>query len=68
MKIEMLIKIPGTRNGIRWPDAGTVIDLPGGEANDLITQGCASKAGALTKAAPTPKVENTAAPKPEKRG
>lgn len=41
MKVEMKIKIAGSRNGVRWPEAGTVVDLPDGEAADLCSQGVA---------------------------
>lgn len=34
----MKFQIAGTRNSQRWPVAGTVIDLPEGEALDLISQ------------------------------
>ena len=36
MRIKMLTQLTGTRNGVRWPIAGTEIDLPTGEANDLV--------------------------------
>jgi hypothetical protein len=41
MRIKMLTRIEGTRNSVRWPEAGTVIDLPDGEAADLVTSGLA---------------------------
>lgn len=62
MKVEMKIKIAGSRNGVRWPEAGTVLDLPEGEAVDLISQGVA-----VVVASP-PKPEKAVAKKPEKRG
>lgn len=37
----MKFRIEGTRNGVRWPDAGGVVDLPDGEAADLCSQGFA---------------------------
>lgn len=37
----MKIRIAGSRNGVRWPEAGTVVDLPEGEAADLCSQGVA---------------------------
>lgn len=58
----MKIHISGTRNGARWPAAGGVVDLPEGEASDLISQGFAE----AVKAAPA-KVEKAVAPKPETR-
>lgn len=62
MKVEMKIKIAGSRNGVRWPEAGTVLDLPEGEAVDLISQGVA------VAVASAPKPEKAVAKKPEKRG
>lgn len=41
MKIEMKTRIEGTRNGVRWPEAGGVVDLPDGEAADLCAAGLA---------------------------
>ena len=41
MKVKMNIRIEGTRNGVRWPEVGTVVDLPDGEAADLVSQGLA---------------------------
>ncbi|WP_332645114.1 hypothetical protein [Aeromicrobium sp.] len=60
MKVEMKIKIAGSRNGVRWPEAGTVLDLPEGEAVDLISQGVAVPVAEV-------KPEKAAAKKPEKR-
>lgn len=37
----MKFQIQGTRNGLRWPEAGGVIDLPESEAVDLLSQGYA---------------------------
>jgi hypothetical protein len=42
VKIKMLARIEGTRNGVRWPEAGSVIDLPKGEAADLCSIGLAA--------------------------
>jgi len=42
MKVEMKIKIAGSRNGVRWPEAGSVVDLPDGEAADLCAAGLAA--------------------------
>lgn len=64
MKIKMLTRIEGTRNSIRWPEAGTVIDLPDGEAADL----CASGLAEPVAVAPTEKAEKRpAAKRAEKR-
>lgn len=63
MKIQMLTRIEGTRNGVRWPEAGSTVDLPEGEARDLVTTGVA-------KVVDEPKVarpEKAVAPKPATR-
>lgn len=44
MKIKMLTRIAGSRNGVRWPDAGGAVDLPDGEARDLVAAGLAEPA------------------------
>lgn len=69
MKVEMKIQITGTRNGLRWPAVGGVVDLPDGEASDLVAQGFAEKveAPAAKKAAAKPEPEKATAPKPETR-
>lgn len=60
MKIQMKTKIAGSRNGVRWPVAGSVVDLPDGEAADLCAAGLAEPvAGEPEKATPR---------KAEKRG
>lgn len=61
MKVQMKLKIQGSRNGIRWPEAGGVVDLPDNEGADL----CA--AGIAEPVAEPAKVEKAVAKKPEKR-
>lgn len=41
MKIRMKTHISGTRNGVRWPEAGAEVTLPDNEAADLCAQGLA---------------------------
>lgn len=57
----MKTKIAGSRNGVRWPEAGGVVDLPDGEAADLCAAGLAEPVAAPVKAA------KATAPKPETR-
>lgn len=52
MKVRMKLHLTGTRNGLRWPEAGETKTLPEGEALDLIRAGLAEAV-----AEPTPKVE-----------
>lgn len=60
MKVRMRDQLQGTRNGIRWPAPGEVVDLPEGEAVDLCAQNVAEPVAEA-------KVEKAVAPKPEKR-
>lgn len=41
MKVKMRDQLQGTRNGVRWPAPGEVVDLPDGEAADLCAQNVA---------------------------
>jgi hypothetical protein len=43
VKVRMKFQITGTRNGLRWPEAGGVVDLPASEANDLLGLGYADR-------------------------
>jgi hypothetical protein len=56
VKIRMKTRIEGTRNNVRWPEAGGVVDLPDGEARDLCAIGLAE-----------PVVEDRAEKRPAKR-
>lgn len=44
MKVRMLMKITGTRNGVELPDIGGTLDVPDDEAESLIRSGYAEKA------------------------
>jgi len=55
MKVQMITQISGTRNGADWPAVGGVVDLPEGEAKDIIQAGLAR----------VPVVETATARKPE---
>lgn len=39
MKVRMKHKISGTRNGVEWPNAGVVVNVPDDEAENLIKHG-----------------------------
>jgi hypothetical protein len=39
----MKFKIEGTRNNVRWPEAGGIVDLPEREVNDLVAIGYADR-------------------------
>lgn len=40
-KVEMIVRISGSRNGESWPEPGEVLDVPAEEAADLIGNGFA---------------------------
>lgn len=75
MKITMRVSIAGTRNGVEWPPVGGDVDLPDGEAQDLIAGGLAVAADPKAKKAAPAAVEtasieapeNAAKPKPRAR-
>ena len=41
MRIQMVVRISGSRNGVDWPQVGGVFDVPEVEAHDLISAGIA---------------------------
>jgi hypothetical protein len=43
MKVTMLASISGLRDGVPWPARGGQIELPAGEAEELIAGGLAKK-------------------------
>lgn len=57
----MKTRIEGTRNAVRWPEAGGVVDLPDSEALDLVAAGLAEPVAEPVKA------ERAVAKKAEKR-
>ena len=44
MIVKLLVGITGTRNGQTWPPRGGTIDLPDGEAQQMIAAGMAEDA------------------------
>ena len=68
MKVRMKTKIAGSRNGVRWPDAGEEKDLPENEALDLIAAGLAEPVKMEAETRPAPAAETRATKKPAKRG
>lgn len=60
----MKFRIEGTRNGVRWPEAGGVVDLPESEVNDLVAIGYADH----VEEPETRKPQKATARKAEKRG
>ena len=62
MKVVMRDQVLGTRNGVRWPKPGEVVDLPEQEAIDLCSQNVAEPVAEVAKP------EKATARKAEKRG
>lgn len=50
MKVTLLASFSGSRNGVDWPAAGSVVDLPDSEAADLIRNGQAVEVVSSPKA------------------
>lgn len=63
MKVQMVHKISGTRDGVDWPAVGGVLVVGAVEGAELIANGFAVEA----KSAPAPAVEKAVAPKAETR-
>jgi len=65
-KVEMVVLISGTRDGVDWPAVGGLIDVPAQEAAELVANGFARPPeGKSVKAEPE---TATARRKPESRG
>ncbi|MFD5874015.1 hypothetical protein [Streptomyces sp. NPDC060322] len=62
MRIRMLVAMPGTRDGQRWPDRGQEGDLPTAAAAHLISAGVAEEATA------EPVAEEAPEDKPARKG
>ncbi|WP_426404222.1 hypothetical protein ACN9M0_24795 [Streptomyces sp. R-07] len=45
MRVQMRVKVSGTRDGVEWPDRGGVVDLPEEEAAQLVHARLAEPAG-----------------------
>ena len=64
VEVRMQVQISGTRNGVDWPARGGTLDVPEGEAKDLIANGMAVAAGAPEeKAVVTAQTEKAVVPK-----
>lgn len=65
MKVRMNVSITGTRNGVDWPKAGGVIDIPANEAVDMLNAGLAvavKDAPVVESATVEPVAERTTVP------
>lgn len=57
MRVKLIFRIEGTRDGEPWPSIGGIIDVPNDEAMNLISHGYAIPA-------PTPQVQERATAEP----
>jgi hypothetical protein len=57
MRIQLIIRVDGMRNGQPWPAPGGIIDLPNSEAINMISHGYAIPA-------PVPQVQERATAEP----
>ena len=62
MKVRMLVRISGTRNGAKWPDPGETLDVSAGEAEDL------ERIGAGVRVSESREVESAMLDNKPKRG
>lgn len=69
MKIRMKITVTGTRNGVDWPNKGTILDLPDDEARHYVEAGMAEPVADFRDAetAVVPKAEERAEKKPTEK-
>lgn len=58
MRVVMVAKISGTRNGVDWPEPGESIELDADEAVQLLGAGLAKPAGDVETAAVVADVES----------
>lgn len=65
-KVEMAVRISGTRDGVNWPDIGGLLEVSSAEAAELIANGFARvPEGKSVKVEPE---KAAARRKPETRG
>lgn len=48
MKVILNVSLSGTRNGVDWPARGSMVDMPAGEAVDMLNAGLAIPAAEPT--------------------
>lgn len=57
MKVQIIARVSGLRNGVDWPAPGEFLTLPDGEAKDLIGAGIARAHMAAPETATARKAE-----------
>ena len=65
--VRMLVSVSGTRDGVEWPPAGSVVVLPAAEAGDMILSGLAVVVDGWRESATAQPSETAAAPPARKR-
>lgn len=65
MRIRMKVQLSGSRNGQAWPQPGSAIDLPDGEAARLCGAGLAEPASDEVETATPPPAETVTVPTAE---
>lgn len=65
MEIVMRVQMSGTRDGVDWPPAGGIIEVPDTEAAELIALGLAKEATDEDRIEPAAEAEATAGPDAE---
>ena len=68
VRVRMRVAISGTRNGVPWPAAGGVVELPDGEAAALLAAGLAEPAPEEAEAAVDERPAETATAARRPRG
>lgn len=72
MLVRMKVHVSGTRNGLRWPPVGDVVELPDSEGARLCAAGLAVPEPETAVRTATPPVDGSAvekrAPRRQKRG
>lgn len=66
MRVRMKVTISGTRDGKPWPERGEVVDLPDGEAEQLVASGLATTGDEESDEGDAPEETATAPGDPEK--
>lgn len=62
MKVKLLVSLTGSRDGVEWPAAGGVVDLPVDEAEHMVAGGLAARlAPSAAEAAVAPVAPEVAA-------
>lgn len=67
MRVRLLVQLTGTRDGVEWPERGAEVDLPNGEAAEMVAAGLAEAVAPTREAATAAPAEDAAAPRARRR-